>query len=107
MDSIVTLVCCILAQIPVYYKLHQSNKKKEDAVENMTKAMGFVQLESKMNNCCIRGYKTIEDMKSVSILYVPYHECGWNGDLDALHEEFEKLPLRTLHDIIGGGTYEV
>lgn len=107
MDNIVTLVCCILAQIPVYYKLYQANKQKENAVEEMTKAMGFVQLENKMNSCCMRGFKTIEDMKSVSILYVPYHKCGWNGDLDALHEEFDKLPLRTLHDIIGGESYEV
>ena len=107
MESVITLVCCVIAQVPVYIKLHQTMKKKEDAVEEMTKAMGFVQLENKMNSCCMRGFKTIEDMKSVSILYSPYHKCGWNGDLDALHDEFDKLPLRALHDIIGGESHEV
>lgn len=102
MESIITVVCAVIASSG-FWSFLQSRRDKKDVKTQMLLGLGHDRIIFLGMGYIERGWITQDEYENLhDYLYKPYKKMGGNGSAERIMIEVEKLPIHKSNYVQGG-----
>lgn len=88
----------IMGRLDVLEETFKNHTESIALITDTLAATSYTILSQRLEHYLSKGYADAQDRREIEILRVAYKSHGWNGDMDARVEAFNKLPLAPKFD---------